>query len=99
MVMLTVTDMMKINDYWNNHKSFHEVDEEDNGKLYFKTDDDESREIENIFWNKLVTINNFNWRAKHLLEENGYKVYIGDGDSFGILVACVEKDNKIFAFG
>lgn len=36
---------------------------------------------------------------KKKLMDNGYRVYAGERDSFGILVVCVSKDGKTFSFG
>lgn len=94
--MLSVLDMMTLSDYWRTH----EVDPEpEAGYLWFKQDDDESRKIEDIFWDNLCPGNHFDAKTKHFLEINGYRVWAGDKDSFGILVACVAKDGKAFSFG
>lgn len=60
---------------------------------------DSSQKIEGYFWEDLISGNHFNPDGKKALTENGYRVFIGDGDSFGILVACVAKNGRCFSIG
>lgn len=98
--MSEVTDIMKeilekMNAYW----SSHTLTEEEDGKNYFIQEDDESSELYDLLFVNLTPNGEWNITFKNYLQENGYRCYIGDGDSFGILVACIRKDNKIFTVG
>lgn len=56
-------------------------------------------QLEKELWDKLFIGSHFNLETRHFLINNGYRVWIGDGDSFGILVACISKDGKNYSIG
>lgn len=57
------------------------------------------KQLEKELWDKLFIGSHFNLETRHFLINNGYRVWIGDGDSFGILVACISKDGKNYSIG
>lgn len=90
-------DLLKaMNEYW----SKHDAPIKEGRYNFFKQDDEESSNLESLFFQKLFR-NGGHWSydTKKFLEENGYRCWVGDGDSFGILVACITKDNKTFSVG
>ena len=85
----------KMNKYWDTHEATFVEDD----VLYFEEDTDEYNELYNILFDELTPNGHWNNELKRFLQENGYECYIGDGDSFGILIACVSKDSKVFTIG
>ena len=86
-----------LDDFWAKHEATYEED----GKYFFEEDKcgDDYREIESLIWEKLLTTNWWKIDTKKFIEENGYHCFAGDKDSFGLLVACVGKDNKYMSIG
>ena len=96
--MLDERKLKEIADFWEGDNWTTEIEE---GSLWPKDPyGDLAQHIEKIFWAELILGgNHFDPFGKKTLMDNGYRVYAGDRDSFGILVACVEKDGKTFSFG
>lgn len=95
--MLDETKLKKIADFW---EGDNWTTEEEENSLWPKDPyGDLAQEIEGIFWDELILGNHFNPIGKKTMMDNGYDVFAGDRDSFGILVACVEKNGKTFSFG
>lgn len=87
----------KLDNFWLN-----DATEEEDGRYFFSsetTNKEEYREVENLLWDCLISENHWNYNNKNILQDYGYHCWIGDGDIFGLLVACVTKDNKTFSFG
>ena len=87
----------KLNNLW--EQASTEVCEDD-GCTYI-LQNDVAEEIEDICWKYLINAGELAWNWKNVkkLEEYGYECFAGERDSFGMLTACVEKDEKIFCFG
>ena len=86
----------KMNEYW----ASHEATVSDEHHMFFRQDDEDADILETMFYSKLFKNGgHWNFETKNFLESNGYHCWIGDGDSFGILVACVTKDGKTFSIG
>lgn len=95
--MFTEEKLKEIADFW---EGDNWTTEEEEHSLWPKDPwGDKAKKIESIFWDELISGDCFNVDAKKKLMDNGYRVYAGDRDSFGILVACVSKDGKTFSFG
>ena len=48
----------------------------------------------------LITSNgNVNYDNKKILEDNGFKIYPGEKDSFGWLTGIIERNNRKLIFG
>ena len=91
-------DFLKFLDYfWNKY----EATNESNNEMFFDSEHckDDYDKLEDYCWEYLIEGPTWNYMNKAILDKNGYTCYAGDQDSFGLLVACVEKDNKIFVFG
>lgn len=94
--MLGIKELTKIDSFWKNHMV--EENDEDH-KMWFINEDDEYNEVYNILWDNLFIGSNWNYENKGIMEANGYNCWVGDGDSFGILVAVITKDDKNFSLG
>lgn len=95
--MLDEKKLKEIADFWEGDNWTTEIEE---GSLWPKDPyGDLAQHIEGIFWDELMSGNHFDIDGKRTLMGEGYRVFAGDRDSFGILVACVEKDGKTFSFG
>lgn len=94
--MLGVEELTKIDSFWKNHAV--EEDDEDH-RMWFTNDDDEYHEVYDILWDNLFIGSGWNYDNKDIMEANGYRCWIGDDDSFGILVAVITKDDKNFSLG
>ena len=95
--MLDETKLKEITDFW---KGDNWTTEEEEYSLWPKDPYGElAQRIEGIFWDELMSGNHFNPDGKKALMDKGFRVFAGDRDSFGILVACVSKDGKTFSFG
>ena len=88
----------KMDHYWETGKT---VTDEYDGKLYFETDNEDQNYnwIMDKLWSCLFIGSCWNYDTRRYLESNGYKCWIGDGDSFGILVACITKNKKTMTIG
>lgn len=91
---MNVMEMIRLADFWKNAKT-----EEEDGKQWITEDSEDYKEIMDILWDNLFIGSHWNPTVKHHLEINGYHCWIGDGDSFGILVACITKDGKNLSIG
>ena len=86
--------LVKINEFWNSH----EATEEDEGRHWFPSSPDEQSFVDYI-WDYLFIGSHWNYETKEFLAKHGYRCWIGDGDSFGILVAVITKDGKNLSIG
>ena len=77
----------------------HEGTEEDGLEWLNEDGDNEYEEVIYLCWEYLIRGNWFDDDGRKYLQNNGYKVYAGDKDSFGLLVVVVEKDGKAISFG
>lgn len=88
-----------LNKFWESHDATYE-DTTDGIKIFERDDfPKDYDELEGLIWDKLLTTNWWKIDTKRYLEENGYRCYAGDQDSFGLLVACIEKDGKCMCVG
>ena len=87
----------KIDAYWDTHEAKEYPGE--TGLWFDLSADNEGRELEGLLWDNLFLGNGWNYDNKAKLVEAGYRCWVGDGDSFGILVACITKDNKSISIG
>ena len=95
-MILTNEHIEKLNNFWETH----EANYEENGNYFFDDNDSkEALEVESIFFDFLCPDGYIVQENKAILAQNGFRTWIGDGDSFGILVCCVTKDGKTFSFG
>ena len=85
-----------MNKYWETHET---TVEEDGRKFFPDLVDDETGNLINLMWKWLFINGQWNPETKAYLRDNGYRCWIGDGDSYGILVACITKDGKTFSIG
>ena len=92
---MNLIEMM--NTYWKNHEAKEYPGE--SGKWFEPYEDSEGKELMNILWKKLFIGSHFNLETKAKLAEAGYRCWVGDRDSFGILVACITKDGKSLSIG
>ncbi len=87
-----------LNDFWETH----EATEDDDGIKIFVPEtcgEDDYYKIESLIWDNLLTNSYWKIDTKKFVEKNGYRCYAGDKDSFGLLVACIEKDGKCMCVG
>ena len=85
----------KLNTFWNST----EATEEEEGRWWFDCFDEKVREITDLLWDYLFIGSHWNHETRMFLKEHGYRCWVGDGDSFGILVACISKDGKNLSIG
>ena len=88
-----------LNQFW---ETFDGVEDEETGQRWFKDEEYHSElgeKLDKELWDKLFIGSHFNLETRHFLINNGYRVWIGDGDSFGILVACISKNGKNYSIG
>lgn len=92
-----------LNKFWDTFEATVDEngDEVENGKWFGKEayDSELGQQLETELWDKLFIGSHFNLETRHFLVNHGYRVWIGDGDSFGILVACITKDGKTYSIG
>lgn len=93
--MKDLIEMM--NEYWDTHEGKEYPGE--NGKWFDEHEDDQGRELVDRLWKDLFIGSSWNPDTRSYLQSNGYRCWIGDGDSFGILVACITKDGKSLSIG
>ena len=88
-------ELVKLMDkYWDEHEG---VLDEYSGKMFFEGDEEEGSDynkIQDLLWSYLFVGSHWNYETRSFLQRHGYKCWIGDGDSFGILVACITKKGK-----
>lgn len=89
------TLLEKLNSFWNST----EATEEEDGRWWFDCYEEKAREIVDLLWDHLFIGSQWNPDTRSFLQQNGYRCWIGDGDSFGILVACITKDGKNLSIG
>ena len=93
-------EFIKFLDYfWNKYEATYE---DTDGSKFFDSEivnKEDYEKLEDYCWQYLIKGQHWNFENKKILKEHGYICYAGDQDSFGLLVACVEKDNKNFSFG
>lgn len=87
----------KMNNYWDTHEAKEYPGE--SGLWFDLSADDEGREIESLIWDNLFFGSHWNSENRAKLTEAGYRCWVGDQDSFGILVACITKDGKSISIG
>ena len=93
-----MTLVEKLNRYWENHEA--NVDPYDgSGKWFDPDEDEEGSDLINDLFEKLFIGSNWNYETKNELQKAGYRCWVGDGDSFGILVACISKNGKNLSIG
>ncbi len=86
-----------LNKYWETHEAKTYPGE--NGKWFDENDDEDGRNLVEILLKELFIGSTWNLETKSELQKAGYRCWIGDGDSFGILVACITKDGKSLVIG
>lgn len=91
-----MTLVEQMDNYWNTHEA---KDYGENGKWFDQNEDEAGMELEKILWDKLFIGSNWNPETRAELRKAGYRCWTGDGDSFGILVACITKDGKSLSIG
>ena len=81
-------------------------DAEENFYITVKDSDDEhieysklAKELEVEACEYLITNGMVNYCNKKLLEDNGFKVYPGEKDSFGWVTGVIERNNRKLIFG
>lgn len=86
-----------MNNYW----SGHEAVEADGRYMFFSENygDADYEKMMDLLWKHLFIGSRWNPDTRSMLIKNGYRCWIGDGDSFGILVACITKDGKTLSVG
>lgn len=72
--------------------------------LYYPTydlDDDDPVEIALVLANNLlITSNGYcNYKNMRILEQKGFEIYPGEKDSFGWLIGCIQKNDRVLVFG
>lgn len=90
-----------LNNYWETHEGKFSEDEECTIHMGYMdlSEDEDGSNLESELWDKLIIGSWYNMETKTFLEENGYHVWAGDKDSFGLLVVCISKDDKYISFG
>lgn len=89
-----------MNNYWETHEAT-EYYEGDGPYKWFPAnyDDKQYEELMTLLWDNLFIGSCWNLDTRRMLQENGYRCWIGDGDSFGILIACITKNGKSLSIG
>ena len=87
----------KMDHYWKTHEAKEYPGE--SGKWFDEYADDEGRELMDLLFKELFIGSHWNPETKSQLQQAGYRCWVGDGDSFGILVACITKDGKSLSVG
>ena len=83
--------------YWKNHEAKEYSGE--SGLWFEPYEDQEGRDLMDVLWKNLFIGSHWNLETKSELQKAGYRCWVGDGDSFGILVACITKDGKSLSIG
>lgn len=95
--MLDETKLKEIADFWDGDNW---TTEEGRDSFWLKDPyGEEAQKIEGIFWDELILGSRFNIAGVKTMMDNGYEVFAGESDSFGLLTVCVSKDSKTFIFG
>ena len=87
----------KMNHYWKTHEAKEYPGE--SGKWFDTESDQEGKDLMAKLWDELFIGSHWNFETKKTLTDAGYRYWVGDGDSFGILVACITKDGKSLSIG
>ena len=91
-------DLVELMDsYWETHEAKEYPGE--SGKWFDENEDEQGKELVSRLWKDLFIGSCWNPDTRAYLQSNGYRCWIGDGDSFGILVACITKDGKSLSIG
>jgi len=92
-----MTLVEQMDSYWNTHEAKEYPGEY--GKWFDLDEDEAGKELAKILFDKLFIGSDWNLETRAELQKAGYRCWIGDGDSFGILVACITKDGKSLSIG
>ena len=87
----------QMDNYWKNHEAKEYPGE--SGLWFEPNDDQDGRNLMDALWDKLFIGSHWNPDTRTELQQAGYRCWVGDGDSFGILVACISKDGKSLSIG
>lgn len=84
--------------FWDTHEA---VEYEDENGMWLNTEEDEEGEklMDKLYEELFIGGGHWNPPVVQLLSKHGYHCWVGDGDSFGILVACISKDGKTISIG
>ena len=89
----------RLKEMFDSNENFYEIIEDLDGNKDTKYSD-LAIELECDACKYLIRGNGqINYERKNILEENGFKVYPGDKDSFGWLTGVIERNDRKLVFG